>query len=101
MEIVFNHNYKKLHNQTSAGLVYIGILKSGNNFSKEFKEFIEYDTEGQYKIEEDTTYLFLVFVGNNYFPFTTLRKLNKENIEKYVGREGKIFKIAVKEQKWK
>lgn len=53
-EIKFNHNYKKLHNQTSAGLVYVGIL---------------------------------------------IRKLNKENIEKYVGREGKIFKIVVEEQK--
>lgn len=98
-EIRFNHNYKKLHNQTSAGLVYVGILKSGNNFSKEFKEFIDYDTEGQYKIEEDTAYLFLVFVGNDYFPFTTLRKLNKENTEKYVGREGKVFKIVIEEQK--
>lgn len=98
-KIKFNRNYKKLHNQTSAGLVYVGILRIGNVFSEKFKEFIDYDTEGQYKIEEDTTYLFLVFVGNNYFPFITLRKMNEENIMQYVGMEGKIFEIVVEEQK--
>ena len=94
-EINFNRNYTKLHGQKMARLIDIGI-RTGKRLCK---EFVEYDTDGQYKIEEDTTYLFLVFVGNDYFPFTTLRKLNKENIEKYVGREGKIFKIVVEEQK--
>lgn len=94
-EIRFNHNYKKLHNQKTARL-----LSADFFYGKDLhKDFIEYDTEGQYKIEKDTTYLFLVFVGNNFFPFTTLRKLNKENIYKYVGCEGKIFNIVVEEQK--
>ena len=97
-QIKFNHNYKKLHNQTDAVLVSVSTLKTGNSFSKEFKEFIEYDTERKYEIEENQTYLFLVFVGNHCFPFVTLRKLNEENIEKYVGYEGKIFNIVIQDK---
>jgi hypothetical protein len=93
-EINFNHNYKKLHNQTKAVLIQTAILK-GKNIQK---EFIDYDTDDQYKINKKEDYLYLVFVGDKMIPFTTLRKLNIENIKKYVGYEGDYFDVVVEEK---
>ena len=94
-EIKFNHNYKKLHNQTYGTLIkmtaHLGCMLH--------KDFIKYDTDGKYKIEEKEKYLCLYFIGNKKIPFTTLRKCNKANIYKYVGCEGENFKIVVEEKK--
>lgn len=93
-EIRFNHNYKKLHNQTSAELIYYDF-KSGAEFHK---EFIKYDTDNKYEIDKTQEYLFLVFIGNKDIVFTTLRKANLENLLKYaLGRKYKI--VVEKEQK--
>lgn len=92
--IKFNRNYKKLHGQTSAILVYKDVM-----FPEQLKkEFIEYDTEGAYEIV-DHSYLVLYFVGNKYIPFSTLRKNNAENRKKYLDCElYTTFKIEVQEQ---
>lgn len=47
-EIKFNRNYKKLHNQKTALLVYTRI-KTGKQLNE---EFIKYDTDNKYKINE-------------------------------------------------
>lgn len=91
--IKFCKNYSKLHNQTMATLVYVR-LKMGKDLNK---EFIEYDTDNEYQIEENQRYLILYFVGNKLIPFTSLRKLNQDNLLKYV--EGEIYNIVVEEQK--
>lgn len=94
-QIKFNHNYKKLHNQKTALLVHTRI-KTGKQLNE---EFIKYDTDNKYKIDEKQKYLILYFQGNKFIPFTTLRKLNIENVKKYVGREGDFFNVVVEEQK--
>lgn len=92
-EIKFNHNYKKLHNQKIALLVHTRI-KTGKQLNE---EFIKYDTDNKYKINEKQKYLILYFQGDKFIPFTTLRKFNKENIWKYNLMEK--YKIVVEEQK--
>ena len=93
-EIKFNKNYKKLHNQKTACLIQTAVVK-GIDIPK---DFIEYDTDNSYKINKRATYLLLVFVGNKIIPFTTLRKLNIENVKKYIGHEGDYFDIIVEEE---
>lgn len=93
--IEFNHNYKKLHNQETAILIKT-LTIIGRNICK---EFIEYDTDNNYKIEPNEKYLLMYFIGEYRIPFTTLRKCNKTNVLKYVGRTNELFKIVVKEQK--
>lgn len=90
-EIKFDRNYKKLHNQTYGVLIKITVRLG----CMLHKDFIEYDTDGKYKIKENEKYLCLYFIGNKKIPFTTLRKCNKTNIAKYVGEEGNVFKIVV------
>lgn len=96
-EIRFKHNYTKLHNQEYAVLVNVSAVK-GKDLKKK-KGFVEYDTDGKYEIDENERYLYLVFVGIDMIPFTTLRKNNLENVEKYVGSEGDYFKIIIEEIK--
>ena len=95
MEIVFNHNYKKLHNQKTVVLVQTGAIK-GKTITD---DFIDYDTDRKYKINRKGNYLYLIFIGEKMIPFTTLRKLNIENVKKYVGREGEFFNVVIEEQK--
>lgn len=92
-EIKFNRNYKKLHNQTFALLLDIRVAK-GKHLDK---EFIEYDTENEYKIEPEQKYLILYFIGDSKIPFTTLRKFNVENVWKYEKNEH--YRIVVEEKK--
>lgn len=95
-EIKFNHNYKKLHNQKTARL-----LSADYYYGKDLpKEFIEYDTEGKYEIDKKQEYIKLLFRGDKGIPFTTLRKNNSENREKYCSLTADTkFKIVVEEQK--
>lgn len=95
-EIKFNHNYKKLHNQHLAVLVNVSAVQGKHLIKKE--GFVEYDTDGKYEIDENEKYLYLVFVGINMIPFSTIRKNNMENVEKYVGQEGGFFKVVVEEE---
>lgn len=91
--IKFNHNYKKLHNQKTARL-----LSADFFYGKDLhKDFIEYDTDVKYKIDKNKEYLVLWLIGDKLIPFTTLRKFNKENANKYV--LGERYKIVVKGEK--
>lgn len=94
--ISFNKNYKKLHNQKVGVLINVSAVKGKDMKKKE--GFVEYDTDGKYKIDENEKYLYLVFVGINMIPFSTLRKNNIENVEKYVGSEGDYFKIIIDDE---
>lgn len=89
--IKFNRNYKKLHNQKRAELVYKCFV-SGDEFKK---EFIEYDTDNKYKIDKKGLYIYLLFVGNKGIPFTTLRTKNIDNEIKYANAIGTEFKIII------
>lgn len=95
MIIKFNINYKKLHNQKEAILIWKDVSYS----ERLNKEFIDYDTEGSYVLEKDKSYLILYFVGDKGIPFTTLRKNNEENRRKYLDCPlHTTFKIEVEEQ---
>lgn len=93
LAIEFNHNYKKLHNQTSAKLLYSEV-RYGRNLNE---NFVEYDTENHFKINEDEQYLVLYFQGDDLIPFTTLRKANDENFYKY--QKGEVYIIVIEEKK--
>lgn len=67
MEIVFNHNYKKLHNQKTAVLAQTGAIK-GKTITD---DFIDYDTDRNFKINRKGNYLYLLFIGEKMIPFTT------------------------------
>ena len=91
-EINFNRNYTKLHGQTMARLIDIGI-RTGKRLCK---EFIEYDTDGKFEIDEEQSYMILYFVGDKQIPFSSIRKENYENLEKY--NEGEFYRIVVDEE---
>jgi len=93
-EIRFNRNYKKLHNQKKAVLIQTATVK-GENIQK---EFVKYDTDFLFEFDKKETYLLLIFVGDKMIPFTTLRKLNIENVKQYVGYEGDYFDIVIEEE---
>ena len=94
-EIKFSKNYKKLHNQNKATLLWLTVGKA----IELHPDFIEYDTEGQYEIKKDQKYIMMVFLGINGIPFTSLRKFNDENVRRFVGKENQEFKIIVEEEK--
>lgn len=91
-EIRFNQNYTKLHGQNLAQVIHIGI-RTGKRLEK---EFIEYDTDGKFEIEPETAYMIIYLIGNKQIPFTTIRKANDENLEKY--NEKEFYKIVVDEK---
>ena len=91
--IAFNHNYKKLYGQKKAKLIWVGIV-SGKKLSK---KFIQYDTDGKYKIDRKQDYIFMVFLGKEGIPFTTLRKWNRENKNKYLFSQDVNFDVVVEE----
>lgn len=93
-EIRFNKNYKKLHNQNKATLLWLTVGKA----VELHPDFIDYDTEGQYEIKQDQKYIMLVFLGINGIPFTSLRKFNNENVRRYMGKENQEFNIIVEEE---
>ena len=92
-EIKFSKNYKKLHNQNKATLLWLTVGKA----IELHPDFIEYDTEGQYEIKKDQKYILLVFLGINGIPFTSLRKFNDENVRRFVGKENQEFNIVIEE----
>lgn len=93
-ELRFSCNYKKLHNQKGANLIFVHCLQ-GKELSK---DYIEYDTDNKYKIESKQNYLYLLFIGDKMIPFSTIRKLNQENEDKYINKlENRFFKIVIEE----
>lgn len=90
-QIKFNRNYKKLHNQNKAKLIRVGEIQ-GKDLCK---EFVEYDTDNKYPIELNQFYLILYFIGNKLIPFTTLRKLNDNNLH-YYNHIGCDYELIIK-----
>lgn len=101
LEIVFDSNYKKLHNQRTARLLglFSGIEK--RNFEEQMPYFYKYDCERPdgsfYELDPRQGYLLLFFEGERGILFTTLRKDNDENFWFYNANIGEVFKIIIKE----
>jgi len=92
-EIKFSKNYKKLHNQNKATLLWLSIVTG----AELHPNFIEYDTDGQYQIKQEQKYIMLVFLGIDGIPFTSLRKFNDSNAARFVGKENQEFDIVIEE----
>lgn len=93
MQIKFSHTYPKLHGQTSATLRGVYIVKRADLTDK----FIEYDTAfdgGHYPLPP-AEYMVLVFLGNEFIPFTTVRRWTGEKYLYYSRSIGKRFEIEV------
>lgn len=96
-QIKFNHNYKKLHNQKWCFIKDV-IMVYGYELTDNFRK---YDTDDEYQIEDKQKYMLLFCMGDEFIPFTTLRKFNEENIMKYCNPETNAyeFMIVVEEHK--
>lgn len=97
LKIKFKGNYKKLHGQTSGKLLRAAVVKINEETSK---ELIEYDTERVDGSKFDLRYgeyIQLFFVGNLGIPFSTFRKLNKDNFDFYFDNGNEEFEIEVEE----
>ena len=93
-EIHFDYPYGKLHGQRTAVLLLARYLYlEGSDY------FMDYDTEGKYEIEPHAgADIFLLFLGDDDIPFTTIRKANEENERKYFDAEGEVFGIVIDEK---
>ena len=100
--IEFNNNYPKLHNQTAAELLLVINDVSGAMLNTICEHLTKYDTlrgDGKYyHIENDQVFMILVFLGDKGIPFTSIRKMSQENIDKYCDSVGEVFLIDVKEE---
>lgn len=93
MKIKFSHNYPKFHGQKSATLLVVEkcIL------SKLPDKFIEYDTvyeDGHYHLAPGV-YMILVFLGDEFIPFTTVRPWTEEKYRYYHSNIGNIFDVEI------
>jgi len=106
-KIKFSHAYPKLHDQTGAKLLYVEVRDR-----KELTDnFVEYDTryytnygqpsmDGHYPLP-DGKLVILVFLGNHFIPFTTVRPWKpayggmKDKEEFYRSKIGQLFDIVV------
>ena len=102
-EIKFSHDYPKLHAQKAARLLCVEL----RNRSELPEDFIEYDTvfiqeegtfpgnrTGHYELPSGRL-LVLVFLGNNLFPFTTVRRWTKEKERYYRNLVGTVMGIKI------
>lgn len=103
MRICFSHQFLKLRLQDEAKLLAVDVVRREDigedarvydtaYFNSQPGEPVLY-----YQLEPGE-YLRLVLLGNSGIPFTTYRKNNPENRAKYVGQEGNIFTIYVREE---
>lgn len=94
--IRFADNMPKLHGQQTATLVYWSAL-AGCQLAKH-SWLWHYDTlksdGSNYKLNPDGRYFLLFFVGNKGIMFSTIRKLNEENMH-YMNEVNEIFRIEV------
>lgn len=101
--IEFNHNYTKLHGTTRARLVEVVTVDFSMIGASPINYDTEYDTEyledGEIKfyLLEPGVYLRLLLMSASGIPFTTYRKVNAENANKYCHSVGDWFEIYVKE----
>lgn len=94
-EIRFAKDYPKIHGQTSGRLVSISLMTIDESTSKEFIEYDSTMSDGSKYPLPDGDYMLLVFLGNLGIPFSTLRKQNIENLNKYMSGLGKIFELVI------
>lgn len=98
MEIKFNKNFIKLHNQTSAQLIDVKMVDLSIMNDDDFNELVEYDCksdDGYYPLDRNKIYTLLIFIGNKNIVFQTLRK--KESYTKYYSQKGIVFNICVEQ----
>lgn len=97
MEIKFDKNFIKLHNQTSAQLIDVKMVDLSEMNDNDFNELIEYDCKADdgsyYSLNRNGHYTLLIFLGNKNIVFQTLRK--KESYMKYHTMKGIVFDIKV------
>lgn len=102
-EIHFRKNFKKLHNQKWANILNVIVVK-GWELTDKFKKYDteepekdQYQTDEKFVIDEQQKYLLIFLMGDEFIPFTTIRKFNDENIIKYCSpEEGQAnFKIVI------
>jgi hypothetical protein len=77
--IKFSHEYKKLNHEQC------GVLLSVHRIylEEQSQAFLEYDTEGIYKLPKEGSFLLLSFLGNGGTFFTTLRRTTPEKWRYY------------------
>lgn len=64
MEIKFNKNFIKLHNQTSAQLIDVKMVDLSSMNDDDFNELVEYDCksdDGYYPLDRNKIYTLLIF----------------------------------------
>ena len=97
--IKFKDNYPKLHNQTSAKLVFVLSIPE-KLLRKVFNDLWMDDTlcrDGKNRLSYQVgqRFLLLLFLGDKNILFTTLRTDNEENRAKYFNSIGAEFKLEV------
>jgi len=101
--IMFDNNYPKLHNQKTARLLACFNGITGDVLKEKFDQFLIYDTfrdDGKfYGVDFSKEYILLLFVGDKNILFSTFRKANNENINKYNDTIGEEFNIIIMEDK--
>lgn len=98
--IEFNHNYTKLHGTTRARLVEWQTVDTNHIDKAAIFYDTEYweDDERKFYDLKPGVYLRLLLMSECGIPFTTYRKANDENAEKYCHAIGEWFEIYVKER---
>lgn len=96
--LLFNKNYTKLHGQSIAVLLTITEVEINDKtyLSKDYNDFVRYDTEPFFSTFDEGKYLHLSFLGDKGIPFTTLRKNNEENRKKYI--RNKFYQIKIERE---
>lgn len=98
MEIKFNKNFIKLHNQSSAQLIDVKMVDLAQMSDKSYNKLVEYDCKADdgsyYPLDRNGYYTLLIFLGNNNIVFQTLR--NKDSFIKYNSMIGLVFNIKIK-----
>ncbi len=97
MEIKFNKNFIKLHNQTSAQLIDVKMVDLSCMNDDDFNELKEYDCKADdgsyYPLDRNGYCTLLIFLGNKNIVFQTIRK--KESFMKYYNQKGIVFDIYI------
>lgn len=93
--IKFSHEYKKLNHEQCG--VLLGVFRI--YLEEQSKVFLDYDTEGIYKLPKDGSYLLLLFMGNGGTIFTTLRRTTPEKWRYYNSKIKEEFEFVRTESK--
>jgi len=105
MEILFSKPFRKLLNEKGddvvSSAVLIAVIKISDK-SQLSNPFIEYDTDMDYVIEDNTALLMLHFlkpsVNNSKNIFVTVRNWTEEKEMFYQNQTGKEFNVVIESQ---